>query len=87
VACSQRCQANNQCSTKNPKTPKPQQQQQQPVQTPAAMPAVIAVQPIKPTPAVQQCQTLCQSTPLLKQPCVQRNLSNAAGQKNLSVLK
>ena len=63
------------------KSPKPQQQT---VQTTAAMPAVKAVQPIQPTPAVPVNATV--KTPL-PQPTIQRNLSNAAGQKSVGVLK
>ena len=71
------------------KTPKPQQQQ--PVQTTAAMPAVKPVQPTQPTPAVPAMSNTVPVNATVKlplpQPAVQRNLSNAAGQKNLSVLK
>ena len=71
------------------KTPKPQQQQ--PVQTPAAMPAVKAVQPNQTTPAVPAMSNTVPVNATVKLPlslpAVQRNLSNAAGQKNLSVLK
>ena len=69
------------------KTAKPQQQK--PVQTSAAMPAVKAVQPIQPTAAVP---AIANSAPVnatvkkpLPQPTVQRNLSNAAGQKSVGV--
>lgn len=70
------------------KTAKPQQQ---PVQTTTDMPAVKAVQPIQPTTAVP---AMANSAPVnanvkkpLPQPTVQRNLSNAAGQKSVGVLK
>ena len=66
-------------------------QQQHTVQHTAALPSVKAVQPIQPTAAVP---AIAKSAPVnatvklpLSQPAVQRNLSNAAGQKNLSVLK
>ena len=70
------------------KTAKPQQQ---PVQTTADMPAVKAVQPIQPTPAVPAMSNTVPvkatvKTPL-PQPTIQRNLSNAAGQKSVGVLK
>ena len=70
------------------KTSKPQQQ---PVQTTTAMPAVKAVQPIQPTAAVP---AIANSAPVnatvkkpLPQPTFQRNLSNAAGQKSVGVVK
>ena len=62
------------------KTPKPQQQQ--PVVTPAAMPAVKAVQPNQPTPAVPAISITVPVNATVKLPlslpAVQRNLSNAA---------
>ena len=66
-------------------------QQQQTVQTTAAMPAVKAVQPIQPKPPVP---AIAKSAPVnttvkmpLSQPLFQRNLSNAAGQKSVGVVK
>ena len=69
------------------KTSKPQQQQ--PVQTTAAMPAVKPVQPIQPTAAVPAMANAIPVNATVKkplpQPTVQRNLSNAAGQKSVGV--
>ena len=66
-------------------------QQQQPVQTTAAVPAVKAVQPNQPTPAVPAMSNTVPVNATVKlpmsQPAVQRNLSNADGQKNTNMLQ
>ena len=55
------------------------------------MPAVKALQPNQPTPAVPaMSNTVPVNTTVKKplpQPAVQRNLSNAAGQKSVGVIK